>query len=212
MAGALLIADAALTVLWQEPVSALYARLQQGKLDDQLAQLEHEPTPPVERKALLRLPPGERRLAFAARSLDRRPHAGQGGRAASASPRSALSSVVVDGTDAGDLRKGRATTPPRRCPAPGHRRDRRAPHDVRRPVPPHRPRSSRRPDDRRDALRAFAYRVERTRIVPPTPPGSSQRRRYDRLVLTACHPLYSAAKRIVVFARLVRATPKGTAA
>jgi sortase A len=25
---------------------------------------------------------------------------------------------------------------------------------------------------------------------------------YDRLVLSACHPLYSAAKRIVVFARL----------
>ena len=27
---------------------------------------------------------------------------------------------------------------------------------------------------------------------------------YDRLVLTACHPLYSAAQRIVVFARLVK--------
>ena len=27
------------------------------------------------------------------------------------------------------------------------------------------------------------------------------RRSYDRLVLTACHPLYSAAKRIVVFAK-----------
>jgi sortase A len=35
---------------------------------------------------------------------------------------------------------------------------------------------------------------------------------YDRLVLSACHPLYSAAKRIVVFAKLVNATPKGTAA
>jgi sortase A len=31
-------------------------------------------------------------------------------------------------------------------------------------------------------------------------------------VLTACHPLYSAAQRIVVFARLVRATPRGAAA
>ena len=28
---------------------------------------------------------------------------------------------------------------------------------------------------------------------------------YDRLVLSACHPLYSAAQRIVVFARLERA-------
>ncbi len=32
----------------------------------------------------------------------------------------------------------------------------------------------------------------------------TQRVSYDRLVLTACHPLYSAAERIVVFARLVR--------
>jgi len=30
---------------------------------------------------------------------------------------------------------------------------------------------------------------------------------YDRLVLTACHPLYSAAKRIVVIARLERSLP-----
>jgi sortase A len=34
---------------------------------------------------------------------------------------------------------------------------------------------------------------------------------YDRLVLTACHPLYSAARRIVVTARLVKATPRGRA-
>jgi sortase A len=34
---------------------------------------------------------------------------------------------------------------------------------------------------------------------------------YDRLVLSACHPLYSAAKRIVVFARFVDAQPRGAA-
>jgi len=34
---------------------------------------------------------------------------------------------------------------------------------------------------------------------------------YPRLVLSACHPLYSAAKRIVVFARLVRTVPRGAA-
>jgi sortase A len=30
---------------------------------------------------------------------------------------------------------------------------------------------------------------------------------HDRLVLTACHPLYSAAQRIVAFARLIRRLP-----
>lgn len=49
----------------------------------------------------------------------------------------------------------------------------------------------------------FTYAVQRTRIVVPSAtwvvddvPGS------ERLVLTACHPLFSAARRIVVFARL----------
>jgi sortase A len=49
----------------------------------------------------------------------------------------------------------------------------------------------------------FTYRVERTRIVPPTALWVTNRVDHDRLVLTACHPLYSAAQRIVVFARLV---------
>ena len=50
----------------------------------------------------------------------------------------------------------------------------------------------------------FVYRVERTRIVAPTATWVTRRVAYDRLVLTACHPLYSAAQRIVVFARLER--------
>jgi sortase A len=32
---------------------------------------------------------------------------------------------------------------------------------------------------------------------------------HDQIVLTACNPLYSAAQRIVVFARLDRAIPRG---
>jgi sortase A len=57
----------------------------------------------------------------------------------------------------------------------------------------------------------FRYRVERTRIVPPTALWVTHRVSYDRLILSACHPLYSASKRIVVFARLVGAQPRGAA-
>jgi len=53
----------------------------------------------------------------------------------------------------------------------------------------------------------LTYRVEETRIVPPTATEVTRDVSYDRLVLTACHPLYSAAERIVVFARLERAEP-----
>ena len=47
----------------------------------------------------------------------------------------------------------------------------------------------------------FTYRVERTRIVDPSACWVTQRGR-DRLVLTSCHPPFSAAQRIAVFARL----------
>jgi sortase A len=53
----------------------------------------------------------------------------------------------------------------------------------------------------------FSYRVEQIRIVQPTALWVTRRVRYDRLILSACHPLYSAAQRIVVFARLERAEP-----
>jgi sortase A len=49
---------------------------------------------------------------------------------------------------------------------------------------------------------SFTYRVEDSRIVLPSALWVTNNVGYPRLVLSACHPLYSAAKRIVVFARL----------
>jgi sortase A len=52
----------------------------------------------------------------------------------------------------------------------------------------------------------FVYQVERVQIVPPTALWVTNRvPGRERLVLSACHPLYSASKRIIVFARLSRA-------
>jgi sortase A len=53
--------------------------------------------------------------------------------------------------------------------------------------------------------------VERTRVVDPSATWVMRKIGYDRLVLTACHPLYSASQRIVVSARLVKVTPRGKA-
>ncbi|MDX6701573.1 MAG: sortase, partial [Baekduia sp.] len=58
----------------------------------------------------------------------------------------------------------------------------------------------------------FVYRVEGTRIVRPEDVSTLRSVGRPRLALTACHPLYSAAKRLVVLARLERATPRGAAA
>jgi sortase A len=57
----------------------------------------------------------------------------------------------------------------------------------------------------------FTYRVERLKIVLPTALWVTHNVGYDRLVLSACNPLYSAAQRIIVFARLSSVKPLGPA-
>jgi sortase A len=120
--------------------------------------------------------------------------------------------VLVDGTSPGSLRNGPGFFPEAPWPGArgtaaiaGHRTTYAAPF--------------RRLDDldRGDRIVVempygrFTYRVERTRIVAPDAFWVIQRTGYDRLVLSACHPLYSAAKRIVAFARLERSEPRGAA-
>jgi sortase A len=48
----------------------------------------------------------------------------------------------------------------------------------------------------------FRYRVYFHRVVVPTDWSILRPRPYEKLVLTACHPLYSASHRLAVFARL----------
>jgi sortase A len=203
VAGAILIADAGLTVVWQEPVSSVYAHRAQSRLEDQLARLDREEARPV----AVRTEDPARRLASAARALDRRTRPGRAlGRIRI--PAIGLDQVVVDGTDAASLRKGPGHYPSAPLPGAhgtvaiaGHRTTYGAPFRRIDRVRPGQTITVEMPYGR------FAYRVERTRIVAPTATWVTQRVSYDRLVLSACHPLYSAAERIVVFARLVRATP-----
>ena len=48
----------------------------------------------------------------------------------------------------------------------------------------------------------FTYEVEKHEIVEPGAVEIVKNVGYDRLVLTACHPLYSAAQRYAQFAKL----------
>jgi len=207
--GVLLLADAVTTLVWQEPVSALYSRLQQGKLDDKLAKLEGTEPTAVDRKVLSRLGTLDRRLAYAARALNRRTDEGQPlGRIRI--PSIGLSSVVVAGTDTASLRLGPGHYPGTPLPGArgtvaiaGHRTTYGAPFRKLDKV------------DKGDRVEVrmpygtFVYRVEQRRIVAPTALWVTRRTSYDRLILSACHPLYSAAQRIVVFARLIDKRPKG---
>lgn len=206
--GALLLADAVVTLLWQEPVSALYSRLEQGRLDDRLAKLEGTEPTAVDRRVLSRLGSLDRRLAYASRALNRRTDDGQPlGRIRMRSID--VSSVVVAGTDTSSLRRGPGHYPGTPLPGArgtvaiaGHRTTYGAPF---------RRLDKLSPGDRVEVSMPygrFVYAVERRRIVPPSATWVTKGVGYDRLVLSACHPLYSAAKRIVVFARLVDTRPR----
>ena len=121
--------------------------------------------------------------------------------------------MFVEGTNAGDLRAGPGHYPD--TPLPGQRGTVAiAGHRTTYGAPFRKIDKVRRGDEIVLAMPygRFTYRVERTRIVPPTAVWVTQRVSYDRLILSACHPLYSAAKRIVVFARLTRSEPRGAAA
>jgi sortase A len=210
--GALLLIDCAITLLWQEPISAFYAHQRQHALTRKLDTLERVPPTPEERRALVQISNPDRRVAFAARSFDRRTDEGDPlGRIRI--PRIGVSAVFVEGTDTADLRSGPGHYPG--TPLPGERgtvgiAGHRTTYGAwfRRINQLH-------AGDRVELTMAygrFTYRVQRTRIVPPTALWVTHRVGYDRLILSACHPLYSAAQRIVVFARLVDTLPRGAAA
>lgn len=209
ISGVLLLSDAALTVAWQEPVSALYAQIVQGRLGDDLRKLELAKPSARDLAALRSLESDGRRMAFLARSLRRTAKRGDAvGRIRI--PRIGASFVVVKGTDAGSLRKGPGIYDDAPFPgAPGtvaiagHRTTYLAPFRRIDKLQPGDEISVEMPYGR------FTYRVQQRKIVAPTTVSVVKRVAYDRLVLSACHPLYSAAQRIVVFARFVRAEPRG---
>ena len=209
--GSLMILDAGLTLVWQEPLSALYAKYKQSQLADDLQDVQLEDLTETELRGLARLDTERRRVAFLARKLRRSVKEGQA-LARIRIPDIGVNYVMVNGTGTAALRKGPGHYPETPLPgAPGttafagHRTTYGAPF--------------RRVNElkRRDRITIempyakLTYRVVRTRIVPPTEVSVIKRVGFDQLVLSACHPLYSAAKRIVVFARLTGVEAKGAA-
>ena len=209
--GLLVLGDVAVTLAWQEPLSAVRAAREQERLAGELKRLEQEKP----RVAGRRSPGaagalgaqgarGAGRIEAAAGALARSRHDGQP-IAELRIPRLDLRTVVVRGTAAEDLREGPGLLDSAPLPGQGgttavagHRTTYGAPFR------------------RLDALRrgdamtmrlpygTFHYAVEGRRIVAPTDLSVVRRVGHDRLVLSACHPLFSAARRIVVVARLVR--------
>ena len=203
--GVLLVLDAVLTVVWQEPVTAIYGKVRQNELSGDLNKLDRAPLSPTERNVLKLLHSDPQRIAFLARSMRRHVQEGHAiGRIRI--PHIHASYVMVEGTGEADLKKGPGHYPDTPYPgmpgtvgvaghrttylAPFNKLDRLRTGDVVRLEMPY---------------AVVTYKVEQKRIVLPTAVWVTKRVGYNRLVLTACHPKYSASHRIVVFARQVSA-------
>jgi sortase A len=186
VSGVLLIADAGITLAWQEPVSAFLADRQQNALEEKL----YNPPPQVAKRIREKRPlPGDSIGEIILPSLDKQ-------------------YFMVEGTDTDNLRKGPGHYPDTPLPGErgtvavaGHRTTYGAPF--------------RHIDQLKRGQRIilsmpygrYVYRVEKTQIVDDSALWVTDPVGYDRLVLTACHPLYSAAQRIAVFARLTKRLP-----
>jgi sortase A len=182
VSGTLLIADAGVTLLWQEPVSAFVANREQGEL----------------KKAFFDPP---------RRVIRRQPLKGDA-IARIELPSIGISEYVVEGTDTASLRKGPGHYPETPLPGDpgttaiaGHRTTYGAPFRKIDQLRRGEPITLDMPDGR------FIYRVQRTKIVDDQDLSVLDEVGYQRLVLSACHPLYSAAQRVIVFARFLRREP-----
>ena len=215
-AGLVVMLDVGLTLAWKEPLSTVYGQVQQGKAEDQLAELEGS-FPSA----------GDLDAAGGARNLEQRvgiladrfadETVGETGAAIGRIqiPRIDLDVVAVEGVDTASLQKG-----------PGHytRSDdaatRRngdgsafpgqgetvgiAGHRTTYLAPFRRLNELEEGDEVTLEMpyATFVYEVEKTEIVDPSQIDVVGNVAEERLVLTACHPLYSAAQRIVAFAEL----------
>ncbi|HTR89917.1 MAG TPA: class E sortase, partial [Solirubrobacteraceae bacterium] len=196
----------------QEPFSALYAKIRQDRLSGDLDAIERATPDAQQRRALASLPDESRRVAYLARSLQAHARDGEAvGRIEI--PRIGAHYVVVNGTDTSDLESGPGIYADTRYPGvsgttaiAGHRTTYLAPfRDI----------NLLRPGDRivvRMPYARFTYTVAGQRVVAPTDVSAAiDQLGYSRLVLSACTPLFSAAKRLLVYARLTQTVPLGAA-
>ncbi len=200
-AALVLASELALTLAWSEPVTNFSTWSEQRDAGDDLARRQRE----------FELPNGEQfdpgAVPGLADRLERTVRAGDAiGRLKI--PRIDLSRVAVQGTDTESLMKGPGHYPRKSFPGQpgtvaiaGHRTTYGAPFRYINRV------------DRGDEIvlempyATFTYEFEEQRIVPPSDIQVVRDVAYPRLVLTACHPPFSAAERIVIFARLAKVGP-----
>lgn len=212
LAGFWVLLDAGLTLVWQEPVTAVIGLMQRGELNRQFLSYRRAPLSVVDNRALASFSAPGRRIGYLARLEQRRVPAG----AALGNieiPKIGASFDVVQGTGVASLQAGPGHYPTTALPGlgqtvaiAGHRTTYLAPF---------RRINELGPGDRivlTMPYGRFTYRVQaKPLVVLPTALWITRNVGYERLVLSSCHPLFSASHRIVIFARLIGVRPLGAA-
>lgn len=203
-AGVVLFADVGVTLLWQEPVSAAYGSLKQHQAASELADLENRFPSSADKAAVQDVGDNTKKAAALAKIFTGKISEGDAiGRVVI--DRIGLNVVLIEGTDTASLQKGPGHYDYTPLPGQGktvgiagHRTTYLAPfrhiNDI----------------QDGDEIRVempygtFVYTVTHHKIVDPSEVQIVDPVGYEQLVLTACHPVYSAAERWAVFARLTR--------
>jgi sortase A len=209
--GVVLLLDALLTIVWQDPITAVFAQRDQKALGKELSAVERAPLPSGTLALVEDAGSDRERMAVLADNLRRHsPPRKPLGRIAI--PKIGASFVFVSGTGEKSLKEGPGHYASSALPGQrgtmalaGHRTTYSAPF--------------RRLDKLRRGHRItltmpygrFTYSVEGSRVVKPNNIGVIRHVKHNRLVLTTCTPLFSAARRLIITARIESSTPRGQA-
>jgi sortase A len=217
-AGILVLADVGITLAYQEPLSSIYSSIKQGEKESQLNRLESDfltqtdkqeiqiaeksKDPKVREKAV------SANVAKLAQRLVDESKPGDALGRIEAPGMNGLNMVFVQGTDEASLELGPGHYPETAMPGQGktiaiagHRTTYLAPF---------RHIDSMKPGDKitlKMPYGTFIYSVQKSEIVDPSDVGIIRDMGYERLVLSACNPLYSASQRYIIYARLVHTEP-----
>ena len=211
LTGVLLLVDGGLTLLWQEPVTAAIALIKREGVSHQYLSYRTAPLTEVQAKAVRQIKSDRQRIAYLARADLARIKTGDAIGQIEI-PKIGNTYNVVQGDQTAQLQLGPGHYPSTALPGmgqtvgiAGHRTTYLAPFrfinrlhhgDLIHVTMPY---------------GRFTYVVQHQQIVAPTQVSVVDNVGYDRLVLSACNPIYSASQRIIIFAKLRSVQPLGPA-
>jgi sortase A len=211
LTGLLLLIDGGVTLIWQEPVTAAIALIKRSDVSHKYLSYRTAPLTHTQRKAVKQIHTSKQRISYLARADLAQIKTGDAIGQIEI-PKIGHTYNVVQGDQTGQLEDGPGHYPSTALPGmgqtvgiAGHRTTYLAPFRFINEL------------HKGDRIfltmpyGKFTYVVQKQQIVQPTAVWVVNNVGYDRLVLSACNPIYSASQRIIVFAKLSSVTPLGPA-